>query len=169
MTTYYFQDTDNNNNNNKSLASQLLKKAKKRISTTVLHRQQPPTSTTVTTSSVNSNNTAAAARTTIPEIRRADSTVLLAHAKAPMMKPQSAVIQETDQIQLAAERHDRWIQNGIRLHEKGQLEKATHEFRRAAAEDAPMGMFFYGLSLRHGWVNEWIYIASVKLSSQPVC
>ncbi|KAI8343220.1 hypothetical protein BC941DRAFT_410734 [Chlamydoabsidia padenii] len=43
------------------------------------------------------------------------------------------------------------VQSGIRYHEAGQLEKATDCFRQAAARDSPMGMFLYGVSLRHGW------------------
>ncbi|CAO3615943.1 unnamed protein product [Cunninghamella blakesleeana] len=43
------------------------------------------------------------------------------------------------------------LQAGIQYHEAGQLEKATDCFRRTAAQDSPMGMFLYGVSLRHGW------------------
>lgn len=45
------------------------------------------------------------------------------------------------------------VQKGIRYHEGGQLEKATQHFRAAADRDSPMGMFLYGISLRHGWVS----------------
>jgi hypothetical protein len=45
------------------------------------------------------------------------------------------------------------VQKGIRYHEGGQLEKATQHFRVAADRDSPMGMFLYGISLRHGWVS----------------
>jgi hypothetical protein len=46
------------------------------------------------------------------------------------------------------------VQSGIRYHEAGQLEKATDCFRQAATTmDSPMGMFLYGVSLRHGWVR----------------
>jgi TPR repeat protein len=31
------------------------------------------------------------------------------------------------------------------------LEKATHCFRLASKEGCPVGMFLYGISLRHGW------------------
>lgn len=31
------------------------------------------------------------------------------------------------------------------------MEKATHHFRLAAKEGCPIGMFLYGISLRHGW------------------
>ncbi|ORE06735.1 HCP-like protein [Rhizopus microsporus var. microsporus] len=43
------------------------------------------------------------------------------------------------------------IQDGITFHERGQLEKATSLFRVAAEKDNPLGMFLYGVSLRHGW------------------
>jgi TPR repeat protein len=45
------------------------------------------------------------------------------------------------------------VQSGIQYHEAGKLEKATDYFRQAAAKDSPMGMFLYGVSLRHGWVK----------------
>ncbi|KAF7720918.1 hypothetical protein EC973_005778 [Apophysomyces ossiformis] len=43
------------------------------------------------------------------------------------------------------------VHKGIKFHETGQLEKATDLFRQAAIKDFPMGMFLYGVSLRHGW------------------
>lgn len=45
------------------------------------------------------------------------------------------------------------VHQGITFHEKGQLEKATSLFRIAAEKENPLGMFLYGVSLRHGWVN----------------
>lgn len=44
------------------------------------------------------------------------------------------------------------VHEGITFHEKGQLEKATSLFRIAAEKENPLGMFLYGVSLRHGWV-----------------
>lgn len=46
---------------------------------------------------------------------------------------------------------DQYLQLGIKHHELGQLEKATHYFRLASKEGCPIGMFLYGISLRHGW------------------
>ncbi|ORZ00175.1 hypothetical protein BCR43DRAFT_468194 [Syncephalastrum racemosum] len=46
---------------------------------------------------------------------------------------------------------DQHVQKGIEFHELGQLEKATHHFRLAAKDESPVGMFLYGISLRHGW------------------
>ncbi|KAI8391048.1 uncharacterized protein BYT42DRAFT_555412 [Radiomyces spectabilis] len=43
------------------------------------------------------------------------------------------------------------VHEGIRLHEQGQVEKATQLFRIAAEKQDPLGMFLYGVSLRHGW------------------
>lgn len=45
------------------------------------------------------------------------------------------------------------VHEGITFHEKGQLEKATSLFRIAAEKENPLGMFLYGVSLRHGWVS----------------
>ncbi|KAI8370333.1 uncharacterized protein BYT42DRAFT_83997 [Radiomyces spectabilis] len=46
---------------------------------------------------------------------------------------------------------DQHVQKGIEYHESGELEKATHHFRLAAKQGSPIGMFLYGISLRHGW------------------
>jgi hypothetical protein len=48
---------------------------------------------------------------------------------------------------------DEMVQQGIRLHEQGQLEQATHMFRVAAEKGNPLGMFLFGVSMRHGWVS----------------
>lgn len=48
---------------------------------------------------------------------------------------------------------DKHVQKGIEFHEIGELEKATHHFRQCAKEGSPIGMFLYGISLRHGWVS----------------
>lgn len=45
------------------------------------------------------------------------------------------------------------VHEGIAFHEKGQLEKATSLFRIGAEKGNPIGMFLYGVSLRHGWVS----------------
>lgn len=52
-----------------------------------------------------------------------------------------------------------FVSQGIQYHEQGQLAKATECFRQAAIKDSPIGMFLYGVSLRHGWVSyitRWI-------------
>ncbi|KAI8885907.1 HCP-like protein [Backusella circina FSU 941] len=46
---------------------------------------------------------------------------------------------------------DEMVQQGIRLHEQGQFEQATHMFRVAAEKGNPLGMFLFGVSMRHGW------------------
>ncbi|KAI8378951.1 hypothetical protein BD560DRAFT_324737 [Blakeslea trispora] len=43
------------------------------------------------------------------------------------------------------------VHEGISYHERGQLEKATQLFRLGAEKGNPIGMFLYGVSLRHGW------------------
>lgn len=43
------------------------------------------------------------------------------------------------------------VHAGIKFHEAGQLEKAADNFRLAAEQGSPLGMFLYGVSLRHGW------------------
>lgn len=49
------------------------------------------------------------------------------------------------------EHEDSYLQLGMKYHEKGELEKATHYWRLAAESESPLGLFFYGIALRHGW------------------
>ncbi|CEP20185.1 hypothetical protein [Parasitella parasitica] len=44
-----------------------------------------------------------------------------------------------------------YLQLGMKCHEKGELEKATHYWRLSAEGGSPLGLFFYGIALRHGW------------------
>jgi TPR repeat protein len=46
---------------------------------------------------------------------------------------------------------DALLLEGIKYHESGKLEQATYYFHKAAQQNIPMAMFFYGVSLRHGW------------------
>jgi hypothetical protein len=48
---------------------------------------------------------------------------------------------------------DEYLQLGVQFHESGKLEKATNYWRMAAEMDHPLGLFFYGIALRHGWVR----------------
>ncbi|CAG8675549.1 20693_t:CDS:2 [Rhizophagus irregularis] len=48
-------------------------------------------------------------------------------------------------------RPDEFIQQAIRFHEDNELEKATYYFKLAADKDSPLGLFLYGIALRHGW------------------
>jgi hypothetical protein len=43
------------------------------------------------------------------------------------------------------------IQEAIRLHETGELERATDMFRQLAEQGNVLSQVLYGLSLRHGW------------------
>ncbi|KAI9477424.1 hypothetical protein BX667DRAFT_530989 [Coemansia mojavensis] len=44
-----------------------------------------------------------------------------------------------------------YFQTAVKFHEEGDLASATAYFKRAADAQNPLGMLFYGLSLRHGW------------------
>ncbi|KAI8373779.1 hypothetical protein BD560DRAFT_394364 [Blakeslea trispora] len=44
-----------------------------------------------------------------------------------------------------------YLQMGLKYHENGQLEKATYYWRLCAENGYPLGLFFYGIALRHGW------------------
>ncbi|KAI8979902.1 hypothetical protein BDB01DRAFT_798004 [Pilobolus umbonatus] len=46
---------------------------------------------------------------------------------------------------------DQYLQLGMQYHEKGELEKATYYWKLSAENDSPLGLFLYGLALRHGW------------------
>ncbi|CAG8445384.1 10514_t:CDS:2 [Scutellospora calospora] len=46
---------------------------------------------------------------------------------------------------------DDFIQQAIQYHEANELEKATYYFKLAAEKDSPLGLFLYGIALRHGW------------------
>ncbi|CAG8512058.1 6626_t:CDS:2 [Dentiscutata heterogama] len=46
---------------------------------------------------------------------------------------------------------DEFIQKAIQYHEANELEKATYYFKLAAEKDSPLGLFLYGIALRHGW------------------
>lgn len=50
-----------------------------------------------------------------------------------------------------------YLQLGMNYHEKGELEKATHYWRLSSETGSPLGLFFYGIALRHGWVCLFIY------------
>lgn len=49
---------------------------------------------------------------------------------------------------------DRFLQLGMQCHERGELDKATYYWRLSAENESPLGLFFYGIALRHGWVND---------------
>lgn len=63
------------------------------------------------------------------------------HHKTAAMNPREQSDNEVEAL----------VHEGITFHEKGQLEKATSLFRIAAEKENPLGMFLYGVSLRHGW------------------
>ncbi|PIA14440.1 HCP-like protein [Coemansia reversa NRRL 1564] len=51
----------------------------------------------------------------------------------------------------AQEQGEEYFQKAVGFHEEGDLVSATGYFKRAANKQNPLGMLFYGLSLRHGW------------------
>lgn len=59
-------------------------------------------------------------------------------------------------IHAANDSTDHYLQLGMQCHEKGELEKATYYWRLSAENDSPLGLFFYGIALRHGWVSNII-------------
>ncbi|KAG9068089.1 hypothetical protein KI688_011681 [Linnemannia hyalina] len=71
-------------------------------------------------------------------------------SQPPSANSQKPVVLLTPAQQREAEADDN-IQRAIELHERNQLEEATHYFRLAAQSENPLGQLMYGLSLRHGW------------------
>lgn len=61
------------------------------------------------------------------------------------------VVPPATQKAAAAEDTQDYLQLGMKYHEKGELEKATHYWRLSAEAGSPLGLFFYGIALRHGW------------------
>ncbi|KAI9349983.1 hypothetical protein BD770DRAFT_394813 [Pilaira anomala] len=57
---------------------------------------------------------------------------------------------------------DSYLQLGMNYHEKGELEKATHYWRLSAESGSPLGLFFYGIALRHGWGCKKNSVKAVK-------
>ena len=53
-----------------------------------------------------------------------------------------------------SENENKCLQRGIQYYEQGELEQASCNWRLAAENDSHLGMFFYGLALRHGWVKK---------------
>ena len=49
------------------------------------------------------------------------------------------------------DRLNEYIANGMALHEDGNLTASMDYFEKAAKEGTPLGLYFYGLCLRHGW------------------
>lgn len=65
-------------------------------------------------------------------------------------------------IHAAADSTDQYLQLGMQCHERGELEKATYYWRLSAENDSPLGLFFYGIALRHGWVSNIIIIIIIR-------
>lgn len=62
-----------------------------------------------------------------------------------------------DQRSITVDDSADYLQLGMKYHEKGELEKATHYWRLSAESGSPLGLFFYGIALRHGWVINFNY------------
>jgi TPR repeat protein len=70
---------------------------------------------------------------------------------ASMLSINSDVLARADRLENETEDKDAYLQLGMKYHEKGELEKATHYWRLSAESGSPLGLFFYGIALRHGW------------------
>ncbi|KAJ1978773.1 hypothetical protein H4R34_003084 [Dimargaris verticillata] len=55
------------------------------------------------------------------------------------------------QALMTTESADECMQRALAAQDRGDITKATLLFRQAALQGSSIGLFFYGLSLRHGW------------------
>ncbi|KAJ2713383.1 hypothetical protein H4R19_002279 [Coemansia spiralis] len=71
----------------------------------------------------------------------------------------------------AQELGEEYFQKAVGFHEEGDLVSATGYFKRAADKQNPLGMLFYGLSLRHGWgcqANEHLAFVFLQRAGETV-
>ncbi|KAJ2521202.1 hypothetical protein H4217_001538 [Coemansia sp. RSA 1939] len=78
-------------------------------------------------------------------------TVSAASAYANNTITSPAAPAERSRAKTAQELGEEFFQKAVAFHEQGDLVSATAYFKRAADKNSPLGMLFYGLSLRHGW------------------
>ncbi|KAI9475833.1 MAG: hypothetical protein EXX96DRAFT_574860 [Benjaminiella poitrasii] len=73
----------------------------------------------------------------------------------PLIKSSLSKEQKGDEEQVIPSSNDfdenSYLQLGLKYHEQGEIEKATHYWRLSAESGSPLGLFFYGIALRHGW------------------
>ncbi|KAJ1773128.1 hypothetical protein IW140_001096 [Coemansia sp. RSA 1813] len=72
-----------------------------------------------------------------------------AYAGSAIASPESAAARPKPKT--AQELGEEYFHMAVAFHEQGDLVSATAYFKRAADKHNPLGMLFYGLSLRHGW------------------
>ncbi|KAJ2772129.1 hypothetical protein IWQ57_001896, partial [Coemansia nantahalensis] len=71
----------------------------------------------------------------------------------------------------AQELGEEYFQKAVGFHEQGDLVSAAGYFKRAADKHNPLGMLFYGLSLRHGWgcqANEHLAFVFLQRAGETV-
>ncbi|KAJ2842314.1 hypothetical protein GGI22_007591 [Coemansia erecta] len=74
------------------------------------------------------------------------------HRSSPVTAATSAEFgMERPKPKTAQELGEEFFHKAVTFHEQGDLVSATVYFKRAADKNNPLGMLFYGLSLRHGW------------------
>lgn len=92
---------------------------------------------------------------------------LLPRSLSIQFPPTTAIAKEDDRLSLpefvpplrrreSSENSDEYLHLGMQYHERGELEKATYYWRLSAENESPLGLFFYGIALRHGWVHRSI-------------
>jgi TPR repeat protein len=90
-------------------------------------------------------STSASRRGSDPSLLEDISRMKIASADPPGSRPNTRPRSISDAV------GDENIQEAIRLHEAGELSKATEMFGRLAETGNVLSQVLYGLSLRHGW------------------
>jgi hypothetical protein len=137
----YFASAAEGNNNNSSFTSSSLSSSVATNSFTSNNQNQ-----LTNKQSLQSFQSTDIVGSVVPPVPRRRSHKVIKAAGGHMVEEE----QEVDQSLL--EDAD-YLQLGMKYHEKGELEKATHYWRLSAENGSPLGLFFYGIALRHGWVN----------------
>ncbi|KAI8983116.1 hypothetical protein BDB01DRAFT_792518 [Pilobolus umbonatus] len=79
------------------------------------------------------------------------SDLSLPHTAIPSMSNQQKKTNIKKQSMYEGGEAERFVHQGIKFHELGKLEEGTEMFRQASLLELPIGLFLYGVALRHGW------------------
>lgn len=115
------------------------------------------TSSSETTSTHNNNNQTQSIHSTEllpPAPPRRRSTKTSTYSNMMVSENSSIIIDQQQRSNNNDDDVESYLQLGMKYHEKGELEKATHYWRLSAESGSPLGLFFYGIALRHGWVRK---------------
>nr|CAG8459468.1 9805_t:CDS:2 [Entrophospora candida] len=87
----------------------------------------------------------------VPNNKVYSASTLNANTDAMIMNKSEPTTKNSQNTTENLNEADEYIQMAIKFHESNELEKATYYFRMAADRNSPLGLFLYGIALRHGW------------------